>query len=728
MALAISMSTFAVRAVHKLFPQKQSDGTTVMLYTNGNGRLAFYTTEDDQVVIRDANGTLCYAELKDGKLVPTTIAVHNLTERTAAEKSFVASNKLKPTDEALSELFVPVERFPETRNRLLKASQASTSDGLGKYGTPSLGPLPSIGKITIPVIMVEFSDVKFQEASTIEKYSRFMNEEGYNEDSPTQQVGSVRDYFLSQSRGMFDPTFDVVAKVTLDKSCAYYGGDTYTTDPNIRTMLSDAITMAEKQGVDFDKYEQKYVVPNIIFIYAGYGQATGGSDDTIWPHASELGNYYGQIGNHIFSSYFVGNELYGGSGNRLMGMGVMVHELGHVLGLPDIYDTQYTYQASDAPMGDWSVMDSGEYYPQSTGYAPVGYNAYERSYMGWLDLRELKDAEAVKLMPEDDPEGEFAVLLRNPSSETEYFILENRAEGKWFPKNLGTGLLLQRYAYNASLWSTNRVNSVQAYKRAMVVTASGRKMPSSSTGLATDLYGNGVNNIESFPLFNTTQLETPVFRIMKNPDGVLTFNFKDKSLVNGYSVSNDDVYEKVIDSTTLTSGDKIVFVNEGEKLAMTLDINNYLLPAVPVKIEDGKAYGNDMVTPLTLRASGSNWLMLNGNKYLTAVANGFRFAPTMSAASIVTMGIDNGDAYVTFGGTVKKKNLGFDTDGYLFDVYELPQGNVQIYRLASTTGISMVNAGAEAKKSDKMFNLAGQQVDANYKGIVIVNGKKVLKK
>ena len=141
-ALAIGMSLHAVRAVHKLFPQRQSNGTTVMLYTNGDGRLAFYTTADDQVVVRDSNGTLCYAELKDGVLVPTSVVVHNIDERSVEEKAFVLSNKLKPTDDALLPLLAPVNRFQETRRSILKSTSASTSDGLGKYGTSAIGPLP----------------------------------------------------------------------------------------------------------------------------------------------------------------------------------------------------------------------------------------------------------------------------------------------------------------------------------------------------------------------------------------------------------------------------------------------------------------------------------------------------------------------------------------------------------------------------------------------------------
>ena len=47
----------------------------------------------------------------------------------------------------------------------------------------------------------------------------------------------------------------------------------------------------------------------------------------------------------------------------------------------------------------------------------------------------------------------------------------------------------------------------------------------------------------------------------------------------------------------------------------------------------------------------------------------------------------------------------------------------------TSTGIQQTTLNRQAKKADnRVYNLAGQQVDANYKGIVIINGKKVHQK
>lgn len=726
----MGLSANAVRAVHKLFPRTQSDGTTVMLYTNGNGHLAFYTTADDQVVVQNDKGMFCYAELKNGELVPTSVVAHNVNERSAAEKEFVSKNLLKPTDKALEKYFVEKRATESLGGGPMKSKISSTEDGLGKYGTSALGAIPSIGNIKIPVIMVEFSDMKFADGHDQAKISRFMNEEGYCEESNTMQKGSVRDYFVSQSRGAFTPDFDVVAKVTLNNKYSYYGANSSTrTDVRSFQMFRDAVSAAISQGVDFDKYEIKYSIPNVIILYAGYGEATGGDPETIWPHELDLTTGYNTVGNYIFGSYFMGNELSGSTGTQLMGMGVMVHELSHAMGLPDIYETNYKYQNTDQPMGVWSVMDGGEYYPGTTAYSPVGYNAYERSFMGWLNIRELKDAESVVLTSEADNEGEFAVMVRNPSESKEYFILENREPATWFPETYGTGLLMYRIAYDRSAWNTNDVNTYQDKKRAMVITASGRKM--TGDGLKTDLFGNGVNYRSQFPLFNGGNLSGAAFyKVLKNEDGKLTFNYKDNTLATAYVVSNDDVYEKITDVNSLKVNDKIIFVNAADGVAMSTNILSNVRGAVAVKLDGDKVYGNSLVMPFTLLQSKSGgWgFRSSSNTYLSASVSGLTMVSKATANSIANISFVDGNASVVFTGTSARNTLGYNVDETNFSCYSEAVGTLQIYRKTSTTGIDGVYTNAVDNKSNAVYNLAGQKVGDDYKGIVIVNGKKILRK
>ena len=70
--------------------------------------------------------------------------------------------------------------------------------------------------------------------------TRYLNEEGYQDEK--YAIGSVRDYFVSQSDSLFQPTYKVVAKVRADKGYAYYGKDSGNSiDVNITALIQEAL-------------------------------------------------------------------------------------------------------------------------------------------------------------------------------------------------------------------------------------------------------------------------------------------------------------------------------------------------------------------------------------------------------------------------------------------------------------------------------------------------------
>ena len=413
------------------------------------------------------------------------------------------------------------------RRAAKRACYSSTADGLGEYGKMSMGAVPSIGSYTILVIMVQFSDAKFQSTTTVAKMKRYYNNEGYSEEDGS--VGSVKDYFKSQSHGMFVPTFDVVGIVTLSNNYSTYGYDSdpyEVIDDNIDQLPRDAVAAAVSQlGVDFSQYvipagdaNHKAGVPLVCILYAGRGQATESQSNAnsklIWPCEWDCDE---DISGTHFNSWFVGNELY--YDGSLNGIGTFCHEFGHALGLPDFYCTDYSYEEDDA-FSDWSIMDTGGYVED--GYAPIGYNAYEKSYMGWLKLEEIgEDGDKTLQSPADAGVGS-AYIIRNSSTET--FILENRQPGTWYPQSShGSGLMLSRIAYDATAWNENYLNNTQNSKRAMIVTANGETLDYSSS--PANLYGNGVNNITSLTLFNRKKKSVGIKDITKNSDGTITFTY-----------------------------------------------------------------------------------------------------------------------------------------------------------------------------------------------------------
>ena len=410
-----------------------------------------------------------------------------------------------------------LRRAPGLNVRRL-ANYSSTEDGLGQYGKMSCGPMPSIGKYTIPVVLVEFSDVKLQSTTTVEKITRYCNESGYH-DEPTA-MGSVRDYFFDQSNGMFVPEFEVIGVVELSRASTYYGRDNSgNIDVNLNQLPVDVVKAVKEQlGDDFSRFVlpatedvRKEGVPLLCMFYAGKGQATeNDKSQLIWP--SEWNCDFDADGVH-FNSCFVGNELLG---SRLMGPSIFCHEFSHSLGLPDFYKDEEVSDGDDA-FGMWSLMDYGLYTDNSC-FRPMDYTAYERSYLGWLDIPEFE--ESVMLSPVTDSDGVSAVRISNPANKREYFILEHRQPGTWYPESFGTGIMLSHFSYNAKAWDDNKVNCTDS-TYAFTVTADGSRID--RFAYKSHLYGNGTNLISDLTFSNGEKLGYNI-EITRNVGGTYTLN------------------------------------------------------------------------------------------------------------------------------------------------------------------------------------------------------------
>ena len=434
-----------------------------------------------------------------------------------------------------------------------RALFSTTISGLGTKGRCSGGAMYSVGEYSIPVLMVEFSDMKFSQVHTTALIQDYLTKEGFQYTNPNTQtthgVGSIRDYFVAQSKGMFKPNFKLLGKVVLDKSYRYYGqhdpNDDLNTDMRAKELPGDAMraAMAQIPGVDFkqfvvqqkDEYHETGI-PLICILFAGESEANHSTPpdfqpDFLWPHQNLMQTnerYITDVDVNL-NSYFIGNEL-SDDGKSLAGIGVFVHELGHSLGLPDWYCTNGSYNRDDA-FGSWSVMDNGCY--ANNMWTPIGYTAYERSYMGWWDVPYYTESGHVILAKPYD-ENDCAVFFINGNiNDTEYFIVESRYPSLWYPAqagnhdsfaplSYGSGLMLSRFAYDQNLWILDSPNNVQNAKRGLMITADGEKLHYMAH--ESNLFGNGVNNISGLKFLSGKAWNATINNIKKNSNGSIEFD------------------------------------------------------------------------------------------------------------------------------------------------------------------------------------------------------------
>ena len=109
-------------------------------------------------------------------------------------------------------------------------------------------------------------------------------------------------------------------------------------------MVKEACQLAYSQyNVDFSLYDNNSdnTVDFVYILYAGYGEADGGASNTVWPHAyslTEAGTSLA-LGGKKIDKYACSNEISYLS-KQHDGIGTFCHEFSHVLGLPDLYNTQ----------------------------------------------------------------------------------------------------------------------------------------------------------------------------------------------------------------------------------------------------------------------------------------------------------------------------------------------------------------------------------------------------
>ena len=449
-----------------------------------------------QKVITLANGTQVSVELRgdeylswwegtDGTAYRTTATDENVFEAFAleAQKPAAAARRAK-TEQGR------VARLARVKNSLKGADDKMR--GLGGDHITYKGVKKGL------VVLVDFKNKKFADGHDLEYYKNVINGKDFS-DEEEGYVGSVRDYFLAQSNGQFELDFDVVGPVTMSKNSGYYGNDgAYQKDEKVYEMIKEACDgIQDKVNLKDYDWDGDGEADQVFFLYAGLGQASGGSPGTIWPHESELRYWPCGVLSYPtgkINTYACANELQpetqGSSRYISAGIGTICHEFSHCLGFADMYDTT---GGGGYGMSVFDVMDQGSY--NGNGFVPCNYTAFERIYAGWVEAIELESPATVKDMKSVSDYGR-PFIMYNYKNTNEYFLLENRQNTGWDKGLYGSnGLLIVHVNYVPSRWANNSVNaSNEKIQCCTVVNADGSR-ENTQYSLQGDLYPYEVKGV-----------------------------------------------------------------------------------------------------------------------------------------------------------------------------------------------------------------------------------------
>ena len=237
---------------------------------------------------------------------------------------------------------------------------------------------------------------------------------------------TVRNYYLEMSKGTFTLEGDIGNWVQLDMPESWYGADSEpwaTTDDltgDVYRVATDAVVKFAAENPDFPWadydnenpygimdgtfYQPDGIIDHLILIHAGSDQSAGGGaqdSDAIWAHSWGIldndgdgpGGYPGQM--------VPGTDGQGPEGTGIWAFnytidpedcdpGVISHEFGHDLGLPDQYD--YMGVTGDASSGFWTIMASGSWLGREWGLGsqPAPMNVWDKSALGFVTPKEIK--------------------------------------------------------------------------------------------------------------------------------------------------------------------------------------------------------------------------------------------------------------------------------------------------------------------------------------------------
>jgi M6 family metalloprotease-like protein len=279
----------------------------------------------------------------------------------------------------------------------------------------------------------------------------------------TEPTGTLREYYNEVSRGVFDIDGVVTRWVTAPRNYSQYtsGVSGFGAYPNnAQGMAQDAVATLDQEEPTFDfaafdndgpdgiprsegSTDDDGFIDALFIVHAGPGDEEMGDGNHIVSHKWNLPVPYTTHSGVKASVYTTEPERWQGLApftqpGALMSIGTFCHEFGHVLGLPDLYDTRSPVIASEG-IGEWDLMGSGNYNHVSgspLASSPAHMSAWCKARLGWVTPILVTQDEPSVTIPPVETSGTVYRLWTDGALGSEYFLIENRQ-----PIGFDSGLL-----------------------------------------------------------------------------------------------------------------------------------------------------------------------------------------------------------------------------------------------------------------------------------------------
>ncbi len=428
----------------------QPDGSTVTANLTPMETGGQLETSDGYTIVKDDQGWWTFAQLGDGitnpagQVVPSSLKVSKDTPYGLEKK--VGQHESVWLD----------DQGNDKRDAVFDAVKNVQSPNASMFATEAV----ATKNYHYIVILADFQDVKFEPYQTPQYFKDQISGLG------TSSTGTVSDLYYEMSYGKFLPDFEVIGPFTLPGTMYAYdyqlpGGKSVT------GMINDLAPQLTALGGNWwDQFDNDRVVYTsqgvqyrsvdmVVVLHAGPDKAATGQPGQVWSHASTASLNTGVASSDNRQVRIRGVNTVPAIGFNI---GVVAHEMGHTIGEPDYYDTNYRSMGS----GDYDLMAGGSWMGNNpAGSNPTPMNPFSKVNQGWVETVKISSTTlGIELQPRSAAPSIVEIPLGGSGSGSGGFGADERLFVE-YTSNRVPGAIFDKATYNSGLliWHYDRGGS-----------------------------------------------------------------------------------------------------------------------------------------------------------------------------------------------------------------------------------------------------------------------------
>lgn len=266
--------------------------------------------------------------------------------------------------------------------------------------------MPSTGTVRLPVLIVDFSDAPSTLTMTTEQIqSQLFNPE---------DVGSLTTFYKTSSYNLLNIKGDVLGVYRAQHPLSYYKQLAVQYDGAVarQTLAKEVFAYYDSKGYDFSQYDSNNdnYMDSFYILWSG---PTSGWGSTWYTYKARWWDASYTIDGKSLKNFVMYNI-----NSTAIDTTALIHETGHLLGLPDYYsyDLYDEYDAPNGGLGGFDIMDANS----------GDHNIFSKFLLGWVTPKVVRSGSTSITLGQIplNPDGVLLMPTWNNSIFSEYFMVE----------------------------------------------------------------------------------------------------------------------------------------------------------------------------------------------------------------------------------------------------------------------------------------------------------------